>query len=426
MSNSLAVATVTAALAAQITQSIQSVVSGAEVIIGRPQITPPPNAQHWVQLFLYQVVPNTALRNADLATRNSAGKLVQRPQVALDLHYLLAFNGDEQELESQRMLGAVARDLHANPVLLPGILENASNSWPPLTGSNLHEQRERVKLTPLALNLDELSKLWSIFFQTPYALSLAYNASLVLIETDDVVEPALPVLQRGPNDQGVDTLLGAIPQLEKIHIGFAEDANLPPLPSLPNAWLGLRLSIQGQHLTGDSLSLRFSHPRLGTRELVIAASDRTPTSIIFTLPNDAPAQTDWAAGAYSVVAVITQGTRIRTSNPLILNLGARITQIAPANPITIAGDGSASLSLTLSPQVLPDQEVTLLVGGREVIAEPLLADGNQVDVVISDATPLALQPVYLRVDGVDSLPIARATNPPRFVFDPAQQLEVQS
>lgn len=425
MSNSLAVATVTAALAAQITQSIQSVVSGAQVVIGRPQVTPPQDASHWVQLFLYQVVPNAALRNADLATRNSAGKLVQRPQVALDLHYLLAFNGEEKDLEPQRMLGAVARDLHANPVLLPGILENAINSWPALTGSNLNEQRERVKITPLSLSLDELSKLWSVFFQTPYALSMAYTASLVLIETDDVVEPALPVLQRGQNDQGVDTLLGAIPQLEKIHIGFAEDAGLPPMPSLPNAWLGLRLSIQGQHLVGDNLSLRFSHPRLGDRELIIAASDRTSTSVVFTLPNDVQAQTDWAAGSYSVVAVITRGTDVRTSNPLILNLAARITQVSPANPVAIAGDGSVSLALLVSPQILPEQDVILQVGGRQVVAQPLLAASSQVDVVIADADPVSLQPIYLRVDGVDSLPIARAANPPRFVFDPAQQLEVQ-
>jgi hypothetical protein len=173
------------------------------------------------------------------------------------------------------------------------------------------------------------------------------------------------------------------------------------------------------------LSLRFSHERLGDRELVIAANDRTPTSATYVLPDDAQAQIDWAAGSYSVVAVIAQGSSVRTSNPLILNLAARVTQIAPANPITIAGDGSASLSLTVSPQILPDQEVTLLVGGRELAAEPLLAAGAQVDVVIADADPLALQPIYLRVDGVDSLPIARAANPPRFVFDPAQQVEIQ-
>lgn len=425
MSNSLAVATVTAALAAQITQSIQSVVSGAQVILGRPQVIPPQDTPHWVQLFLYQVVPNPALVNADLATRNSAGKLVQRRQIALDLHYLLAFNGEEKDLEPQRMLGAVTRDLRANPILLPGALENIINSWPQLADSNLHEQLERVKITPLSLSLDELSKLWSIFFQTPYSLSLAYNASVVLIETDDVIEPVLPVLRRGENDQGVDSLLGTIPQLEKIHIGFNEDANLPPLPSLPNAWLGLRLNIQGLYLAGENLSLRFRHPRRSDVELPIPPSDRSTNNINFILPNDLPAQSDWSAGAYTVEAVITSGTDIRVSNPLILNLGARITQITPANPVAIAGDGSVSLSLNVSPEILPEQDVRLRVGGREIPIEPLAAAASQVEVIIPEATPLALQPIYLRVDGVDSLPIARIPNPPRFVFDQAQQLEIQ-
>src|SRR6187402_1931229 len=105
MSNSLAIATVSAALAAVITKSVQDLVSGSDVFIGRPQITPPPNAQRWVQVCLYQVLPNAALRNTDLPSRTASGELRQKPQVALDLHYLLAFYGDETEFEPQRMLG---------------------------------------------------------------------------------------------------------------------------------------------------------------------------------------------------------------------------------------------------------------------------------------------------------------------------------
>ena len=205
MSNSLAIATVSAALAAVITKSIQEVVSGANVVIGRPQATPSAEAAHSVQLCLYQVSPNAALRNADLPTRDSAGKLRQKPQVALDLHYLLAFNGDEKEFEPQRMLGAVVRDLHANPILSADILSDAIASWPVLSGSNLDKAIEQIKLTHLALSLEELSKLWSVFFQTPYALSIAYHASVVLIEAEENAALAPPVLQRGKNDSGVNT-----------------------------------------------------------------------------------------------------------------------------------------------------------------------------------------------------------------------------
>jgi hypothetical protein len=46
------------------------------------------------------------------------------------------------------------------------------------------------------LSLEDLSKLWSIFFQIPYFLSVAYEASVVLIEGDETPRQALPVLER--------------------------------------------------------------------------------------------------------------------------------------------------------------------------------------------------------------------------------------
>jgi Pvc16 N-terminal domain len=288
MSNSLAIATVTAALADVITKSIQEVDAGAQVIFGRPQNTPPSEGAHWMHLCLYQVMPNAALRNEDLPTRTAAGELRQKPQVALDLHYLLAFYGKENEFGPQRMLGAVTRDLYAKPVLSPKILSNAINSWPTLAGSNLDKAIERVKLTQLALSLEDLSKLWSVFFQTPHALSIAYHASVVLIEAEDAATPAPPVLQRGEQDRGVEALLGSFPLLESIHISFPEDVTAPEaFPSIPNAWLGLSLVIKGKDLAGDSVNLKFTHPLLPTLIVPIAAADRSATAIHFTLPDDA-------------------------------------------------------------------------------------------------------------------------------------------
>lgn len=424
MSNSLAIATVTATLAAHIQKSAQQAVGGAEVVIGRPQTTPPVNAQRWIQLCLYQVMSNPALHNADLPTRDSAGKLTQRPQVALDLHYLLAFYGDEKELEPQRMLGAVARDLHANPVLLRKAVHNAIASRNELTGSNLDEAMEQVRITSLPLNLEELSKLWSVFFQTPHALSVAYRASVVLIETDDAVSPAPPVLQRGQNDQGVESLLGAFPKLEKIHIGLTEDGDLPErLPSLPNAWLGLLLTLKGQHLNGDTVSLRFTHPRLGIRTIDIPADNRSDTKLRFELPNDLQAQTDWAAGLYTVSAIIEKDGATRTTNQLSLPLAIKVNQITPANPVVRIG-GNATLTVTCSPKVLVEQSALLLVGDREVQAEPRLTANSPLEFVIEKAPTLTLQPIYVRVDGVDSLPFERKDNPPHFVFADNQKVTI--
>ncbi len=424
MSNSLAIATVTAALAAQIQKSAQQAVGGAEVVIGRPQSTPPANAQRWVQLYLYQLMPNPALRNTDLPTRDPAGKISQRPTVALDLYYLLAFYGDEKELESQRMLGAVARDLNANPMLSRQTIRDVVASWGVLADSNLDEAMEQVRLTALPLNLEELSKLWSVFFQTPHALSIAYRASVVLLETDDAVSSAPPVLQRGQNDRGAEALLGAFPRLDKIYISFREDSTTPErLPSLPNAWLGLFLTFQGQHLKGETVSLKFTHPRLGTRTVIIPVEDCSDTAIRFELPNDAQAQTDWAAGLYSVVAVIGQAGTTKTTNQLSLPLAIKVNQIMPANPVARVS-GNATLTVSCSPEVQIEQRVFLLLGDREVQAEKRLTANSPLVFVINKAPILSLQAVYVRVDGVDSLPFKRVDNPPCFAFADNQKVTI--
>jgi hypothetical protein len=276
----------------------------------------------------------------------------------------------------------------------------------------------------LPLNLEELSKLWSVFFQTPHALSMVYSASVVLIETDAAVSPVPPVLQRGQDDQGVAALLGAFPRLEKIYISFVEDRATPErLPSLPNASPGLFLTLQGQYLNGDTVTLRFIHPRLGKREVTIPAADRSDKSIRFELPNDAQAQTDWAAGLYTVSAVIEQAAAIRTTNQLSLPLAIKINQITPVNPVVRVG-GDATLTVTCNPEVLLEQNVLLLLGGREVSAEPRLAVNDPLVFIIKAAPLLTLQPVYVRVDGVDSLPFERKDNPPRFVFADNQKVTI--
>ena len=108
MSNALAIASVTETLAQTLGAALSgSGVNGASVTKTRPDATDLPKVG--VNVFLYQVSPNAAWRNADLPTRSSAGALLRRPQAALDLFYLLTFYGDDTALEQQRLLGAVVR-----------------------------------------------------------------------------------------------------------------------------------------------------------------------------------------------------------------------------------------------------------------------------------------------------------------------------
>ena len=155
-------------------------------------------ARHRRNLYLYQVTPNVAWRNADLPTRNSDGQLVQRPRAAFDLHYLLTFYGNEAQLEPQRLVGSVVRILHAQPLLTRQMIRSTitAATFDYLADSDLADEIEMVKFTPLPLSLEELSKLWSVFFQTPYTLSLAYEGMVIFIEAAQLTRQALPVRER--------------------------------------------------------------------------------------------------------------------------------------------------------------------------------------------------------------------------------------
>jgi len=196
MSNHLAIATVTATLRDLLFSAVSVDVPGADVTMVRPDGPGSGVPTTGVNLFLYQVTPSAAARNEDLPTRSSDGALVRRPRVGLDLHYLLTFYGAEQQLIPQRLLGSAARMLHAEPVLTRPQVTTSVAARGFLAGSNLAADIELVKFTQLPLTLEELSKLWSVFFQTQYALSVAYQGTVVLLEREDSFRSPLPVRLR--------------------------------------------------------------------------------------------------------------------------------------------------------------------------------------------------------------------------------------
>lgn len=404
MSNALAIATVTTALAQLVRTAAQSSVPGADVTTERPDTTPV--AQARVRLYLYQVSPNAALRNHDLPARQADGTLVKRPVAAVDLHYLLAFYGNDNELEAQRMLGAVVRDLHAKPVLRREMIANAVSSQPFLTASNLADAFEQVKLTPLPMTLEELAKIWSVFFQTPYALSVAYQATAVLIESEETAQAGLPVLRRGQEDRGVDTLLGPFPALTSWHVGeLADDFARLRQPSYLSARLGATLTLRGENLAGETRKVRFTHQRLGTvLDLNAPLTEGDPNRIILALPNaEAPASAAWAAGIYTLAVIVTNdvinGGRDRASNALPLSFAPRLDSVTAGER---DADNNVTLTVVSQPTVRRKQQAVVVLPDSEAVAKPRANDADPLLFVLKNpaAGETALR---LRVDGVDSL-----------------------
>ncbi|MFN3981204.1 MAG: Pvc16 family protein [Caldilinea sp.] len=258
MSNHLAIATVTASLARYLQGAVGADVGNAVVTAVRPDGPNSGVPEVGVNIFLYQATPNVAWRNHDLPTRRSDGSLNQRPEIALDLHYLLTFYGDETLLEPQRILGSAVRALHTQPVLTRQEIRSAVAATAFLAGSDLADEVETVKFTPQPLSLEELSKLWSVLFQTTYTLSIAYDASVVLISADSQPSMAQPVLT---------PVIQVFPSVT------------PPAPAAPNTLAGLQLWLRGDaDITYDSTGTisRWSDQSGGANHAVQPTAARRP------------------------------------------------------------------------------------------------------------------------------------------------------
>jgi hypothetical protein len=382
MSNFLAIATVTATLQRELQDAANAAVSGAKATAIRPDGATSGTPQVGVNIFLYQVTPNGALRNADLPNRSSDGIIVQRPRTALDLHYLLSFYGDESKLEPQRLLGSVTRRLNSSPILtnqmIGAMLGDASFLF--MAGSDLADEKEAVRITPLSLSLEELSKLWSVFFQTPYALSVAYQASVVFIEGTEAVSAGLPVRERT-----ITVLPFRSPIIERVFSDIG-----PDLPILA----GSKLIVRGRHLRGDSTLLA-----INGNEYTPQVQDVSDDKIEIALPSGLPA----GINSVQVVQRLMLGAPPAAHRGFESNMAAFV--LAP-NLTNIAASAS-NFTIDVDPILQASQRVVLALNNKTTGAsytfslKPLASDVPQVTFPISG---LDLGPYFvrLRVDGAES------------------------
>lgn len=346
MSNFLSIATVTAALRWTLQAAINRNISGAEVKNVRPDGTGGKVPSPGVNIYLYQVSQNPILRNADLPGRLSDGQLIRRPNVPLDLHYLLTFYGDETELMPQRLLGSVVGAMHSRPIITRQMIKNmlSDPGFSYLSDSNLADAVEIIKFTQANLSLEELSKLWSVFFQTHYMLSIAYTGTAVLVESEETPQKALPVRERGiyviPFNQ---------PVIEKI---------VPEYDGTKSIVAGSSIIIRGKKMAGEVTVVK-----IGEIEITPAPENLRSDSIIITLPSDLNAGIQSLQVVHKILmgkpAVPHRGVE---SNVFPFVLSPRITGVtAPA----LSNDGHDNLSgnvlLDIDHEVGKKQRVVMLL-----------------------------------------------------------------
>lgn len=417
MSTFLGVAAVTEILIKQTETVLKSDgFPNANVTVGPPQLMRK-ESNNQVNLFLYQVAPDAAWRNQDVPTQVKPGEHAA-PLLALRLGYLItAFGDQDDDRLAHQMLASVMLKFHSEPIL------PRTGSGNVITNSNLAKQFESVRLTLQPMSLDEMSKLWS-GFQSPYRLSVAYEASVVLIDSGRPTRSAPPVLSRGDDrDSGFNAdAVVAEPRI----MGFR----------LPRAQAGVRpgdeLVINGENLDSTDVVLEFRHQRFAQPIIVRAGIQHISTEEVRWTVLDDPVH--WPAGLYVVAAcrIVPAARpgdpeRFFTTDPMPFALLPEIVvEPAAARPmLTVVRSAaiprpvtSATLRLQLRrPPLLAggmktDQQIEGFAGNVQLSGVVTLSDaGTRVEVAVRDPDPIVRELyrlgkenlfVRVRIDGVDS------------------------
>jgi hypothetical protein len=309
---------------------------------------------------------------------------VQRPAAALDLHYLLSFYGEDTSLQPQLVLGSVVRHLHSRPLLTRQMIQDTVAAFSFPKPSNLADTAEPVRLSPLSLSLEELSKLWSIFFQTPYVLSTAYRASLVFIEEELTPVTPLPVRDRQ---------LFVVPFQQP----FIENVDPQIVAS------GATLTIRGQNLRGDVTEIKF-----GDAVVLPSPADVNNREITVGLPPTLQP----GVRTVQVIHDLDFKTAIPGNEPhrgFESNVAPFILQptITTAMPVTVAHGGT--LTLDFAAPIGREQSVALLLNSdtdnyvilrKRLPTDPPTATSFDFEIPASVATREYL--LRMRVDGAES------------------------
>jgi hypothetical protein len=189
MSNQLSIAAVTATLRNILARVSVPLATDTDTALSDTQVTtlPPDKCgltddHNQINLFLYHVSPNLAARNLD--GQGLAGK---PPGLALDLFYMVTVYGaGSSDILAQRLLGRAMSLLHSYPTLSPTDIAAA------LSGANLGQQSERVRVLPHDISNEEMVRLWGTF-QVKYRLSVVYRVAVVLIDHEVAVTSATAV-----------------------------------------------------------------------------------------------------------------------------------------------------------------------------------------------------------------------------------------
>jgi len=397
MSNSLAIAAVTSTIRYVLDRALQQshpgAVGGATVTTLLPQELTSSDVAGTagINVFCFQATPNHAWNLTDLPTRRPNGSMVQRPVAAIDLHYLVTCYGDEKSLAPQRLLGRVVGALAATSVLTRDVVTAALDLYDDDTDtaflgfSDLADEVELVKLAPVTLSLEEMSKLWGVL-DTPYLLSQTYLATVVLIAADLTPTIALPVLRRS-----LTVTPSGPPRLDELATDPPGEAAGPGTAIV---------------LTGTGLG-RVGEVRIGPATL---APGGTPTSQVVRAVLDETVP----AGVHAVQARERSAAEPGGAPPARIVAASNALALVVRPSVAVTDIDDDEVTLTVAPPLQAGQRVTVVLGRLEggapddpadltLVLAPVDAPQTAI-ALLRDEIPDGRWLVRVQVDGVDSLP----------------------
>jgi len=384
MSNFTAIAGVSRTLQSLLRDRMESPVP---VTIAPPDVKVSSITEKRLNFYLYQVTENSYQKNQEIPGHGHPSAY-GHPPLSLDLHYLLTAYGsnetaEDADLEAQQILGDAMRVLHDHAIITPDLHKEGNPSELILDASLLGEF-ERIKITLQPMTLEDFSKIWTALPQANFRRSVAYQVSVVQIESRQPRKATLPVRERL-----VCALPFRSPQITEIY-------RHPPIGDFKAAVAeaGETLRISGVNLAGP-----LTRVTLGDQSIPVATPLDNQIDVI--VPSTLP------AGIHPVQVVHD----LMLGQPPTPHRGFRsnvvafllIPRIVSVNPAATASSG-ATITVTVSPSVRRTQEVVLLLGDHVIPAVPLPPESFPSATVQFQLRDIPAGPylMRIRVDGAES------------------------
>lgn len=397
MSNYLAIATITATLQRTLQDSVQGDIDGVRVTAVKPGAIGSGTPELGINLFLYHVARNPAI-SPDMGS--SRLKLPgSRRQTPLELSYMLSFYGNDNELEPHRLMGSVIRTFSDRTVITPNMIHDtiSDSSFTFLSQSDLAEQLQQIVISPLDMTVEDLSKTWSVFFQAPYLLSVAYKVTAIIIDGEEAGKRALPVRDR--SFKGI-LPFSHYPVIEQVHCQSG-----PLNPILRDSVLLIR----GRQLKSTETMIR-----IGAAECLVEA-DAFLSDTQLALNLEAMSATHLRAGVQDLQVIHRRQEGDRTqqmeSNVVPFVLRPRIQSIEVEHRSGRGSDArSVALSIQIDLTIGMKQRVVLLLNEcstdhPKTYAFPVPVRQEDADQLVFtiDEVHASTYLVRIQIDGADSL-----------------------